>query len=176
MANTAARFGPGRRMALLIERRPRLFPFVVSVAVARIVLSVLAATEERNDLLSLLITLVLVAEVVMVWRALRRVRGRPPTGPGRGSPRVDRLLVLVERFGAFAVYLTTAACLVGYALLRRHHVRPTAILDAISAVRWVQLLVLVGVLALARRWEVGTAPGSGGGGVPSGGGSGRRER
>ena len=92
-------------MATLIERRPALFPFVVAVVASRIVLSVLAATEERNDILSLLITVILVVEVVVVWRAVRTVRAQGAAldrgGPDGGGPdRIDSLLRLVERFGA----------------------------------------------------------------------------
>jgi hypothetical protein len=142
-------------MATLIERRPALFPFVVAVVASRVVLSVLAATEERNDILSLLITVLLVVEVVVVWRAVRRVRGRG-AAPERGGPdRMDSLLRVVERVGAPFVYVTTGACVVAFGLLRAHHSSPGEILDVIAVARWVQLVLLLAVLYLARRWELG---------------------
>ena len=147
-------------MATLIERRPALFPFVVAVVASRIVLSVLAATEERNDILSLLITVILVVEVVVVWRAVRTVRDRGAApdrgGPDRGGPdRIDFLLRVVERFGAPFAYVTTGACVAAFALLRAHHSSPGEILDVIAVVRWIQLVLLLVVLYLARRWELG---------------------
>jgi hypothetical protein len=147
-------------MATLIERRPALFPFVVAVVASRVVLSVLAATEERNDILSLLITVILVVEVVVVWRAVQTVRSRgaaPDQGgrQGGGPDRIDTLLRVVERVGAPLVYVTTGACAVAFALLRAHHSSPGEILDVIAVVRWVQLVLLLVVLYLARRWELG---------------------
>jgi len=147
-------------MATLIERRPALFPFVVAVVASRVVLSVLAATEERNDILSLLITVILVVEVVVVWRAVRTVRDRGAApdrgGPDRGGPdRIDFLLRVVERFGAPFAYVTTGACVAAFALLRAHHSSPGEILDVIAVVRWIQLVLLLVVLYLARRWELG---------------------
>ena len=147
-------------MATLIERRPALFPFVVAVVASRVVLSVLAATEERNDILSLLITVILVVEVVVVWRAVRTVRDRGAApdrgGPDRGGPdRIDFLLRVVERFGAPFAYVTTGACVAAFALLRAHHSSPGEILNVIAVVRWIQLVLLLVVLYLARRWELG---------------------
>ena len=147
-------------MATLIERRPALFPFVVAVVASRIVLSVLAATEERNDILSLLITVILVVEVVVDWRAVRTVRAQGAAldrgGPDGGGPdRIDSLLRLVERFGAPFAYVTTGACVAAFALLRAHHSSPGEILNVIAVVRWIQLVLLLVVLYLARRWELG---------------------
>jgi hypothetical protein len=147
-------------MATLIERRPALFPFVVAVVASRVVLSVLGATEERNDVLSLLITVILVVEVVVVWRAVRTVRARG-AAPDRGAPhgdgpdRIDTVLRVVERIGAPFVYVTTGACVAAFALLRAHHASPGEILDVIAVARWVQLVLLLVVLYLARRWELG---------------------
>ncbi len=157
-------YGPGRRMATLIERRPALFPFVVVVVASRIVLSVLTATEEPNDFLSLLITVLLVVEVVVVWRAVRAVRGRAPAPGPAVRDRLDRVLVVVERFGAPFIAATTVACVVVFAVLRAHHSSRQQILDVIAVARWVQLVLLLVVLYLARRWETG---GAGGGPVAS---------
>jgi len=152
-------YGPGRRMATLIERRPALFPFVVAVVASRIVLSVMTATEEPNDVLSLLITVLLVVEVVVVWRAVRAERGRTPAPGPTGHDRLDRMLILVERFGAPFIAATTVACVVVFAVLRAHHSSPQDILDTIAVARWVQLVLLLVVLYLARRWETGGAGG-----------------
>ncbi len=154
-------------MATLIERRPALFPFVVAVVASRIVLSVLTATEEPNDVLSLLITVLLVVEVVVVWRAVRTVRGRPPSpGPTVGH-RLDRALRLVERFGAPFIATTTAACVVVFVVLRARHSSRQEILDVIAVARWVQLVLLLVVLYLARRWETGGAHAAPVGGPPT---------
>jgi hypothetical protein len=149
-------------MATLIERRPALFPFVVTVVASRIVLSVMTATEEPNDVLSLLITVLLVVEVVIVWRAVRAVRGREPTPDRVGVDRLHRVLVLVERFGAPFVAVSTAACVVVFAVLRAHHASRQEILNVIAVARWLQLVLLLVVLYLARRWETGGAGVTGG--------------
>lgn len=155
-------YGPGRRMATLIERRPTLFPFVVAVVASRVVLSVMTATEEPNDVLSLLITVLLVVEVVVVWRAVRAVRGRGPIPERSGHRGLDRALTMVERYGAPFIAVTTAACLVAFGILRAHHSGRQEILTVIAVARWVQLVLLLGVLYLARRWETG-GTGEGGG-------------
>jgi len=149
-------------MATLIERRPALFPFVVAVVASRVVLSVMTATEEPNDVLSLLITVLLVVEVVVVWRAVRAVRGRDPSPDRSGHHGLDRALNAVERYGAPFITVTTAACLVVFALLRAHHSSRQEILTVIAVARWVQLVLLLAVLYLARRWETG-GNGAGGG-------------
>ena len=62
---------------------------------------------------------------------------------------------LVERFGAPFAYVTTGACVAAFALLRAHHSSPGEILNVIAVVRWIQLVLLLVVLYLARRWELG---------------------
>ena len=118
VATRTARFGAGRRMAMLVERRPKLLGFVVSVVVARIILSVLTATEEPDGVLPLLITVFLVIEVIMIWRAVQQVRGQARPAPTGSSIGLDRTLRSIERFGAPVIYATTAACSMGaYAVL-----------------------------------------------------------
>ena len=156
-------------MATLIERRPRLLGFVVSVVIARIILSVLAATEEPDGLLPLLITVFLVIEVVMVWRAVQPVRGQAPRVPRASSIGLDRVLRAIERFGAPAIYATTVVCMAAYTVFRLQGSSRSAVLDTITAVRWAQLVLLLITLYLARRWEAGGAtPEASGANPPAG--------
>jgi uncharacterized MAPEG superfamily protein len=107
--------------------------------------------------LPLLITVVLVIEVVIMWRAVQSVRGQAPRVPQVSSIGLDRLLRAIERFGALAIYATTAACVAAYAVLHLQGSSKNAVLDTIAAVRWVQFALLIITLYLARRWEAGSA-------------------
>ena len=153
----SGRFGPGRQMARLIARRPRLFGFVVAVVVARIILSVLAATEQPDGVFPFIITVAMVLEVVLVWRAVHGIRGEDRMADRGPSTGVDRTLCLIERFGAPVVYATTAACVAAFVVLHLQGASKASLVGTIDGVRWVQFVVLIGTVLLARRWEATVA-------------------
>ncbi len=147
-------FGPGRRYARLVQRRPGLFGFVVAVVAARIVFDVIDMVESRVVGYSLVITAVLLVEVVVVWRSVRDQRGRV-SQPRAGSDAsgLERALELTERYGAPVIYATTAGVVVADLALALNGARRATLLDVTAGVRWVQLALLIGVLVASRSWE-----------------------
>jgi hypothetical protein len=90
--NSRGRYGIGQRFTRLLVRRPALFHFVVAIVVARIAFSVLDLVESRIVGYSLLITLALAIEVVVIWGRI---------GPHRGGvhqPRASAEGSSLERF------------------------------------------------------------------------------
>ena len=147
-------YGFGARFSRLLARRPALFQFVVAIVVARIVFSVLDLVESRVVGYSLVITAVLLVEVVVIWKRIGPQRGRThiPRQGAEGT-RLDRSLQLTERFGAAAVYVTTALVLVAELVLALRHSSRSALLDMTAAIRWVELVALVLVILAARSWD-----------------------
>src|SRR5207302_10476328 len=135
------RFGPGGRFALLLERRPRLFSFVVSVVVARIVFSLVDIGESRAAGYSLVITGVLVLEIVVIWQRVAPHRGRASVGRvGAEGSSQERFLQVVEHYGAPVVYLTALVALGGELALAARGASRGILLDVTDAMRWVELV------------------------------------
>jgi hypothetical protein len=152
--NSRGRYGIGQRFTRLLVRRPALFHFVVAIVVARIAFSVLDLVESRIVGYSLLITLALAIEVVVIWRRIGPHRGRvhQPRVGAEGSS-LERFLTLTERFGAATVCAVTAAALVVELVLAVRGESRTTLLDVTGAVRWVELAILLVVLLVARTWD-----------------------
>ena len=154
MTTAGERFGPGGRFARLLERRPRLFSFVVAIVAARVVLSVVDLAESRVVAYSLVITAVLVLELAVIWRRVAPHRGRPSVERvGSEGSGQDRILRMAEHAGAPVVYLTTLAVLVGELVLALLGTSRAILLDITTAMRWIELVVLVAVILVARSWD-----------------------
>jgi hypothetical protein len=154
MSTMGERFGPGGRFARLLERRPRLFSFVVAVVAARIVFSLVDIGESRAAGYSLVITGLLVLEVGVIWRRVAPHRGRAHVGrAGAAGSGQERFLQIVERYGAPVVYLTALVTLGGELALAALGVSRVILLDVTDAVRWVELVLLVVVILVARSWD-----------------------
>jgi hypothetical protein len=65
------------------------------------------------------------------------------------------VLRAVERFGAPFVSVTTGVCVVLFGVLRARHASRQEIRVVAAVTRWIQLVLLLVVLYLARRWELG---------------------
>jgi hypothetical protein len=62
---------------------------------------------------------------------------------------------MTEQLDALADYVTAAACLFAFFVFRVDGSSRATVLDTIDAVRWLQLILLLVVLCLARRWDDG---------------------
>jgi hypothetical protein len=154
MSTRGERFGPGGRFARLLERRPRLFPFVIAVVAARIVFAVVDIGESRASGYSLVITGVLVLEVVVIWQRIVSHRGRASVARvGAEGSGQERFLRVVERYGAPVVYLTSLVALGGELALAARGASRVVLLDVTDAMRWVELVLLVVVILVARSWD-----------------------
>jgi hypothetical protein len=131
-----------------------LFSFVVAIVAARIVFSVVDIGESRASGYSLVITAVLVLEVVVIWQRVRFHRGRVTVGRvGAEGSGQERFLRVVERYGAPIVYLTALVALAGELALAALGASRVVLLDVTDAVRWVELVLLVVVILVARSWD-----------------------
>jgi hypothetical protein len=148
------RFGPGGRFTRLLERRPRLFSFVIAVVATRIVFSVVDIGESRAAGYSLVITGVLVIEVVVIWQRIASQRGRVHVGRvGAEGSGHERFLQVVERYGAPVVYLAGVIALGAELALAALGASREILLGVTDAMRWVELVFLVVVILVARSWD-----------------------
>jgi hypothetical protein len=131
-----------------------LFSFVIAVVAARVVFALVDIGESRATGYSLVITGVLLLEVIVIWQRVAPHRGRPHVAriAAEGSSQ-ERILQVVERYGAPVVYLTALVALGGELALAAMGASRVVLLDVTDAVRWVELVLLVAVILVARSWD-----------------------